>query len=77
VLVKRNEVENVYHWACGYVLFSSRILYLLPIAFALSKRCCHCFAGTGARHRYMTVVGTAMMMTSGTGITTWQLLLIT
>lgn len=21
VLVKRNEVENVYHWACGYVLF--------------------------------------------------------
>jgi serine/threonine-protein phosphatase 6 regulatory subunit 3 len=22
VLVKRNEVENVYHWACGYVTVS-------------------------------------------------------
>lgn len=53
------------------------VSYLISIAFALSKHCCHCFAATGARHHYMTVVGTVMMMISGTEITTWQLLLIT
>jgi hypothetical protein len=34
-------------------------------------------AVAGAQPRYMTVVGTVMMMTSGTGIMMLQLLLIT